>query len=235
MLGHRFVAFFARAGAISTGRRAPRRRRRRPYGQARGEQAGSHYEGLLALTGYGTAHLTDRMLSAPNSLLHYAGLFAMRPRSARTARARWCRDFLGMRVEVMEFAGAWLSLPPDQRTRIGANGSINQLGVDAAAGCEPGTRGADPAAHRSAQIATGSIGCCRTAGAASAGRAGAGVRRVRDRVRGQSVLGRTAFRRCGWTHWPMPATRLGWNTWMELPGRPTAALTPPSRCSRRKS
>jgi type VI secretion system protein ImpH len=43
-------------------------------------------------------------------------------------------DWLGMRVEVEEFAGAWLGLPLDQRTRIGAQGAFNRLGVDAAIG-----------------------------------------------------------------------------------------------------
>ena len=43
-------------------------------------------------------------------------------------------DWLGMRAEVVEFAGAWLGLPPDQRTRIGAAGQFNRLGADAAAG-----------------------------------------------------------------------------------------------------
>ena len=35
---------------------------------------------------------------------------------------------------MVEFAGAWLSLPPDQRTRLSANGAWCRLGVDAAAG-----------------------------------------------------------------------------------------------------
>ena len=43
-------------------------------------------------------------------------------------------DWLGMKVEVVEFAGAWLPLPPDQRTRLSVNGAWCRLGVDAAAG-----------------------------------------------------------------------------------------------------
>jgi type VI secretion system protein ImpH len=34
----------------------------------------------------------------------------------------------------VEFAGAWLSLPPDQRTRLSVNGAWCRLGLDAAAG-----------------------------------------------------------------------------------------------------
>ena len=39
----------------------------------------------------------------------------MRPRSADRLGAL-TSDWLGMKVEIVEFAGAWLSLPPDQRT-----------------------------------------------------------------------------------------------------------------------
>src|SRR5262249_35390254 len=88
---------------------------------------------LLALTGYGTAHLTDRLAVGTEPLLHYAGLFALRPRSAERLGAL-ISDWLGMRVEVIEFAGAWLTLPPDQRTRIGVSGAWHRLGIDAAAG-----------------------------------------------------------------------------------------------------
>jgi type VI secretion system protein ImpH len=128
MLSHRFVAFFARAGA--------------KYRPARAAETASLAtppaqdpisKVLLALTGHGTAHLTDRMLIGDEPLLHYAGLFAMRPRSAERL-GTLVSDWLGMRVEVIEFAGAWLNLPPDQRTRIGAIGQFSQLSANAAAG-----------------------------------------------------------------------------------------------------
>lgn len=128
LLSHRFVAFFARAGA--------------KYRPARAAESAATKtpavvdpitKVLLALTGYGTAHLTGRMLIGTESLLHYAGIFAMRPRSPERLRAM-ASDWLGMPVEVIEFAGAWLNLPPDQRTRIGAIGQFSQLSADAAAG-----------------------------------------------------------------------------------------------------
>ncbi|MGH7155951.1 MAG: type VI secretion system baseplate subunit TssG, partial [Acetobacteraceae bacterium] len=46
-------------------------------------------------------------------------------------------DWLGRRVEVVEFAGAWLTVPPDQRTRLPSGllpGAWCRLGVDAAVG-----------------------------------------------------------------------------------------------------
>ena len=88
---------------------------------------------MLALTGYGTAHLAPRLLSGTDPVLHYAGLFAMRPRSADRLGAM-LSDWLGMQVEVVEFAGAWLNMPPDQRTRIGVNGVFNRMAMDAAIG-----------------------------------------------------------------------------------------------------
>jgi type VI secretion system protein ImpH len=127
-LSHRFVAFFARAGAkYRPARAAETAALRSPPAQDPIAKV------LLALTGHGTAHLTSRMLISTEPLLHYAGLFAMRPRSAQRLGAM-VSDWLGMSVEVIEFAGAWLNLPPDQRSRIGAIGQFSQLSANAAAG-----------------------------------------------------------------------------------------------------
>jgi type VI secretion system protein ImpH len=128
LLAHRFIAFFARAGIkYRPARSAEAALQRKVIGPDQVAQV------LLALTGYGTAHLTDRLAAGAEPLLHYAGLFALRPRSANRLGALMS-DWLGMKVEVVEFAGAWLPLPPDQRTRLSANGAWCRLGVDAAAG-----------------------------------------------------------------------------------------------------
>jgi type VI secretion system protein ImpH len=124
LLAHRFVAFFARGGIKYRPARAAETAARSQDQVARV---------LLALTGYGTPHLADRLAAGTEPLLHYAGLFALRPRSADRLGAL-TSDWLGMRVEVVEFAGAWLPLPPDQRTRLARNGAWCRLGVDAAAG-----------------------------------------------------------------------------------------------------
>jgi type VI secretion system protein ImpH len=128
MLSHRFVAFFARA---------PIKYRPAPAAETAALRTPPEPDPvtqvLLALTGFGTPHLASRLPTGTEPILHYAGLFAMRPRSAERLQAL-VADFLGMKVEVVEFAGAWLNLPPDQRTRIGAFGSFARLGVDASAG-----------------------------------------------------------------------------------------------------
>ncbi len=128
LLSHRFVAFFARAGAkYRPARAAETAALRTPPADDPITKI------LLALIGHGTAHLTDRMLIGTQPLTHYAGLFAARPRSAQRLGAM-VSDWLGMRAEVIEFAGAWLSLPPDQRSRIGVNGQFSILSSNAAAG-----------------------------------------------------------------------------------------------------
>ena len=128
MLSHRFVAFFARATIkYRPGPAAETAALRTP------PEPDPVTEVLLALTGFGTPHLANRLPTGTGPILHYAGLFAMRPRSAERLQAL-VADYLGMQVEVVEFAGAWLNLPADQRTRIGAFGSFARLGVDASAG-----------------------------------------------------------------------------------------------------
>jgi type VI secretion system protein ImpH len=128
LLAHRFVAFFARAGAKYRPARAAETAEQR--GDPRHDPVRLV---LLALTGYGTPYLTGRLAAGEEALLHYAGLFALRPRSAERLGAM-VADWLGMQVEVIEFAGAWLSLPPDQRTRLARHGQWCRLGIDAAAG-----------------------------------------------------------------------------------------------------
>lgn len=88
---------------------------------------------VLALTGYGTPGLVERLEAGPDPLLYYAGLFAMRPRSADRLAAL-VSDWLGQPVTVRQFAGTWLDLPPDQRTSLGSAGSWNALGAGAAIG-----------------------------------------------------------------------------------------------------
>jgi type VI secretion system protein ImpH len=128
MLGERFVGFFALAGIKYRPARALETALlRTPPAPDPVTRV------LLSLTGYGTPHLTPRLAVGTEPLLHYAGLFALRPRSADRL-ASMLTDWLGMEVEVVEYAGAWLPVPPDQRSRIGAEGVFGQLGVDAAAG-----------------------------------------------------------------------------------------------------
>jgi type VI secretion system protein ImpH len=131
MLSSRIVAMFAGAGikyrlnrsaeaAVTTG----------------SPQEDRVAEALLAFTGFATPHLVPRLAVGVEPLLHYSGFFAGRPRSAERLTAL-LSDWLGRNVEVVQFAGAWLPLPPDQRTSLAVGrhpGAWNRLAVDAAIG-----------------------------------------------------------------------------------------------------
>jgi type VI secretion system protein ImpH len=128
MLSHRMLALFASAG----NKYRPSRIAEISHlsGPGDGWKDDPLTGALLSLTGYGTPHLADRMTAGQEPLLHYAGLLTTQPRSAERLRAL-ISDWLGRPVEVRQFVGAWLKLPPDQRTRLGGRGiaaQFNRLG-----------------------------------------------------------------------------------------------------------
>jgi type VI secretion system protein ImpH len=132
LISHRMVAAFAAAGAKYRPQRAA------DAGVlASGRQKGDRIaEVLLALTGYATPRLADRLRAGASPLRHYAGFFSAHPRSADRLEAL-ASDWLGRPVKVEQFAGAWLAVPPDQRTRLPVGvspGGFCQLSIDAAAG-----------------------------------------------------------------------------------------------------
>lgn len=133
LLSHRMVAFFGWAGIkYRLHRQAEQAALSAPVVREPAARV------LLALTGHGTPGLAERVAAGTEPLLHYAGLFATRPRSAERLAAL-VSDWLGHPVQVRQFAGAWLSLPEDQRTVLPAAGSAgawNRLGVDAAIGVQ---------------------------------------------------------------------------------------------------
>ncbi|MBN8890237.1 MAG: hypothetical protein ABS99_04525 [Acetobacteraceae bacterium SCN 69-10] len=138
MLSHRMVAHFARAGVKYRLARAVETARLAPPDAARADALPPDPVAtmLLSLTGYGTGHLRGRLAAGTDPLLHYAGLLTMRPRSADRLAAL-VSDWLGRPVEVVQFAGAWLTLEPDQQTSMPLGrraGQFNQLGVNAAIG-----------------------------------------------------------------------------------------------------
>jgi type VI secretion system protein ImpH len=91
---------------------------------------------LLAFTGYAMPGAVDRLAMGSDPLLYYAGAFAAWPRSADQLAAI-LSDWLGQTVEVEQFAGAWLSLGPEEQSALPSSdrsGQFHQLGVDTAAG-----------------------------------------------------------------------------------------------------
>jgi type VI secretion system protein ImpH len=88
---------------------------------------------IFDLIGLGLEPLRDRQAFPDHSLLFYAGLFAQQHRSAVSLEAL-LRDYFGHPASVATFAGQWLRLAPEQRSRMGRLGAYNRLGVDTVAG-----------------------------------------------------------------------------------------------------
>ena len=143
LLAQRLIAAFAGAGikyrphlAAEIALRT-RERDASPDNPAGGDQEGDKAgQALLALAGYGTGHLLDRLEIGGAAIQHYAGLFAGYPRSAERLRTM-VSDWLERPVTVIEFFGGWLRLEPGQQSRMPRNrgpGQFNRLGVDCAAG-----------------------------------------------------------------------------------------------------
>ncbi len=131
LLAAPMIAAFAAAGSKYRLHRSAERAR-----LAGASDQGPVSAALLAFTGYSIARLADRLTVGAAPLMHYGGLFAERVRSAERLAAL-ASDWLGRPVEVVQFAGGWLSLPVSERTRLSARaGSAgwNRLGRDAAIG-----------------------------------------------------------------------------------------------------
>ncbi len=139
LLAQRLMTAFAQAGAKYRLHRSAETAR---YAGAE-EPVGAS---LLALTGYATAHLSERLAAGgPDLLRHYSGFFSSRPRSTDRLQSM-VSDYLGRKVEIIEFAGAWLTVPPDGQSRMPKGrvaGSFNALGVN----CAIGTRAWDQQAR----------------------------------------------------------------------------------------
>jgi type VI secretion system protein ImpH len=215
LLSHRIVAMFAGAGI-----KYRLSRTAETATAANAPEADLVAEALLAVTGFATPHLVPRLAVGTEPLLHYSGFFAGRPRSAERLAAL-VSDWLGRKVEIVQFAGAWLPLPPDQRTAMPQGrrpGAWNRLGFDAAIG----VRAWDPQARIILRI-----GPLDYRSFASLLPDHTGLQRLVSLVR--AFLGyETGFAvnpvLMGSEVPPLrlaldaaPAPRLGWNTWIPAP------------------
>ncbi len=225
LLAQRFIAMFARAGIKYRLARAAE-----TATDASPAEPDEVSEALLAFTGYATPHLASRLGAGVELLLHYSGLFANRPRSAERLRAL-VSDWLGREVEIVQFAGAWLPLPPDQRTALARGrhpGAWNRLGHDAAIG----VRAWDPQARIVLRI-----GPLDLAGFAALLPDRPGLQRLVSLVRAflgfeigfavNPVLAGPQVPPLSLDPDAEVAPRLGWNTWIPAPGPPPYGMRRP--------
>ncbi|HEV7264411.1 MAG TPA: type VI secretion system baseplate subunit TssG [Falsiroseomonas sp.] len=217
MLAHRLVAHFATSGTKYRMHRAADM-----AALADSPEAGPIEGLLLALAGHGTPHLADRLTAGPEPLMHYAGLFAMRPRSAERLRAL-VSDWLGQPVEVVQFAGAWLPLPPDQRTRLPVgigSGQHARLGENATIG----VRAWDASARIVLRLGplSGPAFDALLPDRPALARLVSLVRSFLGVETGfavNPVLAADAVQKLRLDATADPAPRLGWNTWLPAAGR----------------
>ena len=93
---------------------------------------------LSAAIGIGSPHLETRTRIPKSALLFHAGNLAARTRSAERLRAMLEAE-TGLRVEIQEFAGGFLRLPEEERTRMPKGRGAPQhcaLGVSTTAGAQ---------------------------------------------------------------------------------------------------
>ena len=97
-----------------------------------GEDRCSGY--LKSLIGLGTPGLENRQEVADDSLVFYAGLLGLMPRSA-IALEHLCRDYFRAPVRVIQFVGAWYDLPRKAQCELIDEERISrQPGIAAVAG-----------------------------------------------------------------------------------------------------
>jgi type VI secretion system protein ImpH len=171
--------------------------------------------------------LVPRLSVGAEPVLHYSGFFAGRPRSAERLTAM-LSDWLGRPVEIVQFAGMWLPLAPDQRSAMPQGrrpGAWNRLGVDAAIG----VRAWDPQARIIIRI-----GPLDYPGFAALLPNHPGLQQLVSLVRSflgyetgfavNPILMRSEVPPLRLATDADPAPRLGWNTWIPAPPSPVSGI-----------
>lgn len=90
---------------------------------------------LKSIAGLGLDSLGNRLSMADRSLLRYASLLNMRPRSAAGLQAL-LSSYFGVRVRVEQFVGRWRTIEPEDRTRLDRRENSNVLGQSAVLGTQ---------------------------------------------------------------------------------------------------
>jgi type VI secretion system protein ImpH len=145
LFNHRMISLFMRAWE----------KYRFPIAYERGEYEGPEPDPftrcLLSLVGLGVPPLRNRLRVSVRetveegerartlarvddlALLYYSGFLAHRPRCAVSLEAM-LHDYFQLLVQVRQFQGQWLILDAANQSRMGGEGSNNQLGVNLVAG-----------------------------------------------------------------------------------------------------
>ena len=91
---------------------------------------------MMDFLGMGTQGLADRTALPDAALLAYSGLLSRHTRSAAGLK-QILEDYFDVPVTIVQFAGTWRSLPPDNQTEFaGFNRASERLGVGTVVGNE---------------------------------------------------------------------------------------------------
>lgn len=186
------------------------------------ERAVSRQEGydpfslaLFDLMGMGTQGLRGMLGVEDEALLFYAGLVAQHPRSA-SALEGLLTSYFEVPVRSIQFAGQWLPLSDEDRSRLGAGAANSGLGVNAVLG----SRVWDQQAKFILRM--GPLRYVVFCDLLPSGTAFQPLVRLTRFFVGQEfdfdvqlVLERTEVPRCGLGETGPTAPRLGWSTWLK--------------------
>lgn len=99
-------------------------------------QADSLTPRMMDFLGLGTAELQERSRIPDRAFLAYSGLLGRHVKSAGSLK-QILEDYFDIPVEIVQFAGTWRSLPPENRTTFGSGNKASlQLAVGAVVGDE---------------------------------------------------------------------------------------------------
>lgn len=91
---------------------------------------------LYDLIGMGTPHLRGSLEVPDETCIYYAGLLAQQTRTVEGLR-QILQDYFGVQVEIRQFTGSWVRLPPEQRTILRDGVSLTEcLGIGTVVGGE---------------------------------------------------------------------------------------------------
>lgn len=130
LFNHRVLSLYYRAWK----KYRPEAASRRASGAARDHPDATLDSALEALVGIVDASAARRLQNTVEPILNYGGYYARRIPSPE-ALGGMLSDYLGVRAEIRQFVGRWLTIDVDERTRLGRDPASNAcLGGDAILG-----------------------------------------------------------------------------------------------------
>lgn len=195
---HRMVSLFYRARASGD----PATSLDRPDSDRFGDYVGS-------LCGIGTPALRGRDEIGDFAKLHFAGLMANGRRPA-SGLVTILRAYFNVPVELEQFVGHWMAIPPQSQTRMGARESGNRLGASTVIGTRVWDR-----QHKFRLV----IGPLDYAGYRRMLPGGASLRRLIDWVKSYAGMAldwdvRLVLRQSEVPRLALGARQLGWTTYL---------------------